>query len=178
MTYSRDADGSEGERTARVELTPAPVDGWYNPDRGLVFLSLSTKLPPRSLPAALRGGFEETVDNVTSVYYMIRGLAQRRIGTDGVGGLIPIFDMGRKMAKIGLLDAFIPFLGMLSVNLAVINFLPIPPLDGGQFLLLLAEKLRGRPLPERYVGPITFVGLLLLLVLIVAVNLKDVFNLF
>ncbi len=42
----------------------------------------------------------------------------------------------------------ISFLGVLSINLAVINFLPIPPLDGGQMLFLIAEKVRGRPLPE------------------------------
>ena len=42
----------------------------------------------------------------------------------------------------------IHFLGILSINLAVLNFLPIPPLDGGQMVFLIAEKVRGRPLPE------------------------------
>ena len=177
LSIARGAIGSEKERTLNFDVTLAPDDEWYTPGRGLAFLSLTTITPPMALPSALRSGFDETVDNVTSVYYMIRGLIQRRLGADAVGGPIPIFDMGRKMASLGL-DAFLPFLGMLSVNLAVINFLPIPPLDGGQFFLLLAEKLRGRPLPDRYVGPITFAGLVLLLALILVVNLKDVFNLF
>ncbi len=55
------------------------------------------------------------------------------------------------------------FLGMLSINLAVLNFLPIPPLDGGQMLFLIAEKVRGRPLPESALIAGTYLGLILVL---------------
>ena len=50
------------------------------------------------------------------------------------------------------MNDLIHFLGILSINLAVINFLPIPPLDGGQMVFLMAEKIRGRPLPESAAG--------------------------
>ena len=56
---------------------------------------------------------------------------------------------GRLTPPPGLgLTYLIHFLGMLSINLAVLNFLPIPPLDGGQMVFLVAEKIRGRPLPD------------------------------
>lgn len=162
-------DGS----TTPLKLTPAPVVGWYNPRRGLQFEGLKYRLPPQGLPNALRRAWNETVENVLAIYYMIRGLFQQTLSKDAVGGPIKIADWAYSTAQIGL-DAFVPFLGILSINLAVINFLPIPPLDGGQFLLLLGELVRGKPLPEKYVGPFTVVGLLLLLALILFVNINDV----
>jgi regulator of sigma E protease len=62
--------------------------------------------------------------------------------------------------------------------LAVLNFLPIPPLDGGQMLFLIAEKIRGRPLPDSALIAGTYVGLLLVLCLMVFVTYQDVFRLF
>ena len=57
----------------------------------------------------------------------------------------------------------IHFLGILSINLAVLNFLPIPPLDGGQMVFLIAEKVRGRPLPDSALIAGTYLGLILVL---------------
>ena len=66
------------------------------------------------------------------------------------------------------------FLGILSINLAVLNFLPIPPLDGGQMVFLIAEKVRGRPLPDSALIVGTYLGLLLVLVLMAFVIFQDV----
>ncbi len=176
----RPLDNVELELVSRpkpVELTPEPVSDWYNPDRGLNFKPLTFRLPPQSLPSALARAWGETVDNVSAIYYLIRGLFQQRLSKDAVGGPIKIADWAYSTAQLGF-DAFVPFLAVLSINLAVINFLPIPPLDGGQFLLLLAEKIYGRPLPEKAVGPFQLVGLVLLLLLIVLVNLNDVLGYF
>jgi regulator of sigma E protease len=72
----------------------------------------------------------------------------------------------------------IHFLGFLSINLAVLNFLPIPPLDGGQMLFLIAEKVRGRPLPDSALIAGTYLGLIFVLCLMVFVTYQDVFRLF
>ena len=70
------------------------------------------------------------------------------------------------LLSIGLLyggaTLFVMFLGMISINLAVINFLPIPVLDGGHMVFLLYERLRGRPAPEQVRYAATFVGLALI----------------
>ena len=66
------------------------------------------------------------------------------------------------------------FLGFLSINLAVLNFLPVPPLDGGQMVFLIAEKIRGRPLPESALSAGTWMGILLLLMLMVFVMYQDI----
>ena len=61
------------------------------------------------------------------------------------------------------------FLTMLSANLAVINFLPIPVLDGGHMVFLLYELIRGKPPSEHVVGILSYVGLVLLLSLMLFV---------
>ena len=81
-----------------------------------------------------------------------------------------------RVARLGL-TYLIHFLGILSINLAVLNFLPIPPLDGGQMVFLIAEKVRGRPLPESALVAGTYLGLFLVLGLMVFVTFQDIFRL-
>jgi regulator of sigma E protease len=160
-----------------VSITPVPVADWYHPQRGLQLLTLTRKLPPQSVPSALRMAWADTVENASAVYYIIRGLFQKTLTKDAVGGPIKIADLAYTTAKLGP-DAFLPFLGMLSINLAVVNFLPIPPLDGGQLLFLICEKVRGRPVPEKYAGPVMIAGLVFILLLFIVVNLNDVMSYF
>ncbi len=63
------------------------------------------------------------------------------------------------------------------MNLAVLNFLPIPPLDGGQFCFLVAEKVKGSPLPEAALNKITIAGVVFVLGLIVFINGRDIYKL-
>lgn len=173
-------DSLELELTTRpkpLTIAPQPVSDWYNPRRGLNFQPLRFFLPPQPLPAALARAWTDTTDNVSAIYYLIRGLVQQRLSKDAVGGPIKIANWAYTTAQSGF-DHFVSFLAVLSINLAVINFLPIPPLDGGQFLLLVAEKAYGRPLPEKAVGPFQLVGLALLLMLIILVNLNDIISSF
>jgi regulator of sigma E protease len=162
-----------GDAAEPVKLTPEPVDGWFHPLRRLPFQALRRELPPQRFSAAARRGWRETVENITGIYATIRGLIQRRIGGSAVGGPIGIIRVAYKWAGLGL-AAFVSFLGLLSVNLAVINFLPIFPLDGGQMLFLVAEKVRGRPLPERAQGPLMFLGVAFVILVFIVVSFNDV----
>ena len=162
--------------SAKIQITPEPVTGWYNPARVLRFFPLLRKRPPQPIAAALRSGFNETVKTVGRVYAMLRSLAERRVSPGNLAGPITIATVAYSAAGSSLLD-LINFLGFLSVNLAVLNFLPIPPLDGGQMVYLLAEKVRGRPLPDSAVIAGTYLGLVLVLCLMVFVTYQDVFRL-
>ncbi len=159
-----------------VRVAPEPDPTWFLPDRGLRFLDLVRKLPPQSIGAALRRGVDDTVENILSIYAMIRGLAQHRVGPKSVAGPVKIVQVAYAAASYGLTE-LIHFLGILSINLAVINFLPIPPLDGGQMVFLLAEKVRGKPLPESALMPAIYLGILMILCLFVFVMYQDVFGL-
>jgi regulator of sigma E protease len=104
---------------------------------------------------------------------MFRSLAQQRVSPKVLGGPPAIAQMAYHSAASGWTD-LIRFLGILSINLAVLNFLPIPPLDGGQMAFLLAEKIRGRPLPDSAVIVGSWMGLILVLTLMVFVIFQDV----
>ena len=164
------------EREKPVVVIPAIVDDWSHPLRGLRFAELSRKTPPLGLAASLSRGFEETGENVGAVYKIFKSLFQGRVGANALGGAIPIAQIAYATASSGW-TPFVHFLGILSVNLAVLNFLPIPPLDGGQFAFLAAEKVRGRPLPDSFLNFLTIGGVGFVLLLIVFINGKDIFQL-
>ena len=120
----------------------------------------------------MRRGWDDTIENIFSIYGTIRNLVLGRLGPRGLAGPIRIVEITYKYARSSI-NELIKFLGILSINLAVINFLPIPPLDGGQMLFLMAEKIRGRPLPESALAGIA-VGLVLVVCLMIFVLFQDV----
>ena len=159
-----------------VAIRPEAVAGRFHPDRGLSFYALTKKVPPADFVASLRLGCEEAWESSTEIFTILGRLVSGNLGLGGLGGMIPIAQVAYSQADSGFIP-FIHFLGMLSINLAVLNFLPIPPLDGGQFLFLAAEKVRGKPLPDAALNVMQMAGIVFVLGLILFVNVKDVVNL-
>ena len=94
-----------------------------------------------------------------------------------VSGPIGIATMTGQAARVGF-NYLIQFVAMISINLAVLNILPFPALDGGRLVLVLAEKIRGRPLAHRIEDTINSLGFLVLIALMVAVTIKDIVKFF
>jgi len=160
-----------------IKITPEPDPKWYNPTRGFHFYPEIRQLPAQPFSLAVRSGYDEAIRTLAMVYSTFRSLAQRRVSPKSLGGPILIAQVAYVEASSGFSE-FVRFLGILSINLAVLNFLPIPPLDGGQMVFLAAEKVRGRPLPDSAVIGGTYFGLFLVLCLMVYVTYQDVFRLF
>ena len=93
-----------------------------------------------------------------------------------LAGPIAIVDMGAKIAENNVGELF-KFAALISINLAVINILPLPALDGGQLAFLAIEGVRGKPLPLRVQENIMQTGLMLLLGLGVFLIIRDTTNL-
>ncbi|MFZ9754316.1 MAG: RIP metalloprotease RseP [Cyanobium sp.] len=89
-----------------------------------------------------------------------------------VSGPVKIVEMGASLARQGGASLFL-FTALISINLAVLNALPLPMLDGGQLALLLLEGLRGRPLPERFQMAFMQSGLVFLMGLSLLLVVKD-----
>jgi regulator of sigma E protease len=113
---------------------------------------------------ALVEGGHATVDASTQIVRTVRGLFTGRISQREVGGPIMIGQLAGESARAGL-DPFLAFMALISINLAVLNLLPVPVLDGGQFLFLLAEAVIRRPLPLKLRERLTMVGLVLIVLL-------------
>jgi regulator of sigma E protease len=160
-----------------IKITPAIDESWPNPTRGLLFQQMFHTLPPQNLATAIRSGYDETIENVVMVYSIFRSLAQMQVSPKQLGGPLMIAGVAYSAASSSFGD-LIYFLGILSINLSVLNFLPIPPLDGGQMVFLIAEKVRGRPLPDSALVVGQTVGLILVLSLMVFVTYQDIFRMF
>lgn len=119
-------------------------------------------------------GFTETWDMIkgisTSIFMLITG----QLSMDALGGPVAIFEMTGQVTQIAGILGIVSFIGFLSVNLGLMNLLPIPALDGGKLLLNVVEAIRGKPLGEEKEAMINLIGVVLLLLLMVVVTWNDI----
>ena len=87
-------------------------------------------------------------------------------------------DGGTKAVVMNVLVNMMNITLMLSVNLGILNLLPLPALDGGRLVFLFLEVLRGKPIPPEKEGMVHFVGLMFFMVLMVVVFFNDLANIF
>jgi regulator of sigma E protease len=127
---------------------------------------------PVGLGEALREGAIETRMAATSVVGVVRGLFTRDVAVSNLGGPIAIARTSVAAAKLGL-EPLLRLLAFLSINIAVLNLLPIPVLDGGQVLLNVAESVKGSAFSLRTRENILRVGLLAVGLLFVTVMWND-----
>ncbi len=172
---------STGRRT--VNLTPEvqTIEGLDGKPQKVGRVGISVKLDVRSEPLgpvdALEEGWTATVSSSTQIVRTVRGLFSGRISRREVGGPIMIGQLAGESARMGL-DPFLAFMALISINLAVLNLLPVPVLDGGQFLFLLAEAVIRRPLPLRLRERLTAVGMVLIVLLMGLAFSNDIRRLF
>lgn len=122
---------------------------------------------------AVGKGARQTKRIMVSTYLTFARLAQGTVQIEHLKGPVGIAHLGTLIADRGFIWVVF-FLGLISVNLAVINFLPLPIVDGGQFLMLCYEGLRGRPVPIPVQNAVTMVGLLLIGSMFLLVTFNDV----
>ena len=103
-------------------------------------------------------------------------LVQRIIPADTIGGPIMIFQMAGQQASHGAMS-FFTFMAVISINLGVLNLLPIPVLDGGHILFMGIEAIRRKPLSEKVIIISQKVGLVLLLSLMAFAFYNDIVRL-
>jgi len=94
-----------------------------------------------------------------------------------IGGPVRIFELFVDVRALGI-SYFLQFMALISISLALINILPIPALDGGWFLFLVIEKLKGKPLNDKIVQRVSATFFFLLIALMVWITIKDVIRLF
>jgi len=164
LTVSRNGERREVQMQPYTDTVPG-LDGKPKPIGriGIAVANdfISEKL---NLAEAIGEGRRATAGASTQVVRTVRGLFSGRISGRNVGGPILIGQLAGESARMGL-DTFLGFMALISINLAILNLLPVPVLDGGQFLFLLAEAVIRRPLPVKLRERLTTVGLVLIILL-------------
>jgi regulator of sigma E protease len=118
-------------------------------------------------------GMKRTWDISVFTLVAIGKLIQRVIPADTIGGPILIFQMAGEQASQGPLD-FFGFMAVISINLGILNLLPIPILDGGHLLFLTIEAVRRKPLSEQVIMMAQKIGLVILLTLMAFAFYNDI----
>lgn len=150
-------------------------ENWYLPIRGIRgFEELSEKRVAESTAEAINLGIRKTRNSTISIYMTLRSLFRRELSPNALSGPVGIVRIGFDVADSGLAQ-LLTFLGLLSINLAVLNFLPIPILDGGHMVFLIWEGVTRRKPSARVVGLAHGVGLLFIISLFLFVMWLDVF---
>ena len=128
---------------------------------------------PVPLTEAVVYGYRQTVEVTGMMLGVLRGLVTGGISPRSLGSIIMIGEVSGQAAAAGL-DSFLSFMALLSVNLAILNLLPIPVLDGGHLAFLLIEGVRGRQLSFETRMRWNQVGLLILVGIMVMALSNDV----
>ena len=124
----------------------------------------------------IKHAFYRSLSAVKMVWDSLGGLISGRFGVEAVSGPVGITKTISVAAKSGALNLLYLVI-VISINLGIMNLLPLPALDGGHIFLHLLEGVRGKPLKQEVEAIINFVGLFLLLALAVVVAIKDLISL-
>lgn len=144
----------DAQALARLGWSPALSTG--------VFTSLETTLTAHGNPLrAMSMGVRETHQLMLLTLLTLDRLVRGSVAVTELRGPVGIIDLGTRVWPRGF-TYFLFFLGMISVNLAVLNALPLPILDGGHAVFLIYEKIRGRPPSVAFQNAATLAGLLLI----------------
>ena len=158
-----------GGKEMTGKLAPAAAKDWFDSQRGWILEPTKFVQRAGTFSQAARWGGRETLDATLLVYRTLHSVVgTKQISVRNFGGPKTIILVALMQARQGLGNLLI-FLTLFGANLAVINFLPIPLLDGGHMVLLIYEGIRGKPADERVLEILTWIGLIFILGLMIFV---------
>ena len=159
-------DGS----TKEVEVVPEPDKATDGSTVGMIGI----KVPmDTSFGAKVGSGFTQTWAVASQIVAALASIFTSGFSVDMFGGPVAIYATTEAVVATGFIGV-LNWLAFLSVNLGIINLMPIPALDGGKLVLNVIEGVRGKPLSEEKEGLVTLVGVGLLLLLMLAVTWNDI----
>ena len=121
-------------------------------------------------------GYKKTVMFVEQTYITVMHLVRGLLSPKTLMGPVGILTLSYRVVATQPLVYYVYLLGLISACIAVVNFLPLPPLDGGLIVLLLIEKVKGSALGERTQGIIAYTGWVLIGALFIYLTFNDVVN--
>jgi regulator of sigma E protease len=164
-----------GEEHIAIELTPRAK---IQEGEGAIGVSISEmgimkEAPHRALISGLKATGMIAKDTLSAFYALFKNLLLHGAILEGVVGPVGIFGVAQTAGSAGFIY-LIQLLSLISINLAVINLLPFPALDGGRFLLIVVEKIKGSPLPKKFEAYANGIGFLLLVLLMIVITARDI----
>ncbi|WP_071131432.1 RIP metalloprotease RseP [Enterococcus timonensis] len=155
-------------QTQEVTLIPEPVE-----QDGVVVGKMGVAAPLKTdLTSKLSGGFHLFIDNSLAIFKVLGSLLTD-FSLDKLGGPVMMFQYSSQAAQSGF-TTILALMAILSVNLGIMNLLPIPALDGGKIVLNVIEGIRGKPLSPEKEGIVTLIGFVFMFGLMILVTFNDI----
>ncbi|MDR6124181.1 regulator of sigma E protease [Bacillus sp. SLBN-46] len=165
LDFSIVRDGNEKE----IEVTPLEktVEG---KKMGIIGVYSPVEKSPVQ---AVKSGFTETYFWTKQIFVMLGKLITGQFSIDALSGPVGIYNSTAEVAKSGIYY-LMKWAGILSINLGIMNLLPIPALDGGRLMFFAVEAVRGKPIDRQKEGMVHFIGFALLMLLMLVVTWNDI----
>jgi regulator of sigma E protease len=160
--------GSEDIATVTLK-----TQAYRPPDPGFGLKDAQYVYKAKSPLDAVKVGVLSSFKFIEESWLTLKRILLGHVSGSNIGGIITIGVVSHSWASVGF-TKLVFFLCMLSINLAFLNVLPIPVLDGGHLFFLLVEKIKGSPVSERVLGYSQMVGVVLIISLMVYVTFNDV----
>ena len=155
-----------------LAITPSVnVDNKGN-EYGLIGVSYQTPFEPAPLEA-IPDAAVKTYDYTVLIFTLLGDLITGGFSIDALSGPVGIYKTTEEVATYGIFQ-LMTWAGILSINLGIMNLLPLPALDGGRLLFFGFEAVRGKPIDAQKEGMVHFVGIVLLMILMVVVTWNDI----
>lgn len=168
-----------GQEEQEFEVSPKYLEEIEANGFGILFAQTATARYP--FPISILIGFKTAAEYLVLIIVgfgtLIWGLITGSGVQEAVAGPVGIAEMTGQVARLGIIP-LLNFAALLSLNLAVLNILPLPALDGGRLLFLGIEAVRGKPLKEETEGKIHQAGFLFLMIVVILVTYRDIIRLF
>ncbi len=153
----------------KLDITPATIK-----DAGEEFGQIGVTRPLEKNPVkAVAYGAEQTVNWIKKIVELLGMLVTGKFTIDALSGPVGIYKTTEDIAQYGIYS-LMNWAAILSINLGIMNLLPLPALDGGRLLFFLFEAIRGKPIDKQKEGMVHFVGIVLLMVLMLVVTWNDI----
>ena len=166
-----------------ADVTKPDVEGTFyglkwNPSlSGMILNAPEIPTQKYNLFSAFGKGLETTWLTCTAITRILKRLLNGEVSPNQLSGPIGIVHITSETAKVGLTSVLF-FIGFISINLAIVNLLPIPIADGGHLLFFAMEKIRGRPVPRKAQEIIQQVSFILLIAFFLYITWFDSLTLF
>lgn len=152
----------------------------YSNEKGVIGIQLGARevlRPTKGIVPVISGSCRYLWEQTYMLVYGLWQLFTGKIPMKDLHGIVVITKIGGDVINNSGFFSGLLLTAMISLDLALVNFLPIPALDGGHFMFLVIEKLRGKPLDEEAINKISSVFFLLLILFMVFVVFNDVYAL-
>lgn len=177
MALSRGADTTyeivvrrDGEKvTLPAVMLEATIEG----EDGRKMIGLTFAEQPDSIGMHIKMAVRTSLNYARLVWVSLGMLVSGQVGVDQLSGPVGVASVMATTASYSI-SAFLQLVAFISINLGVMNLLPLPALDGGRLVFLIIEGIRRKPVPAKYEGYIHAAGLMLLLALMVYVTGQDI----